>query len=493
MAHPQVPGYRIVDLLSRGGFGVVYRAVQLTVDREVAIKIDSRMVLDERDRRRFLRETRAAGRLSGHPHVVALHDAGVLDDGRPYLVMELCTGGSLADRLNRSGPMPPGAACDLGAKIADALAAAHSVDVLHRDIKPANILINRYGVPGLADFGLAVLAEQGRQTSATLLALTPAYAAPEAFRRQTPAELADVYSLGATLYTLMSGRPPRFPAVGEPSIDQIIRLHEQPVPAIPGVPDETMAVLVKALATDPERRYPTAAAFRDALSARATTSAHFRIAPTEDLSPTESLGFGPQRDENTTLAGVDAARHPAGFPRSDRKVAESAPPARPRSGSLILKKPWPGLFAAACAAIALAGGAIVFAQLEFGGEPPGEASSVTSSSPGPTRLVEDKKFGACTFQLINAYFPDEGRQEVRTKQQWEENVCTFGGHRGSIRVQVCFEDPESGDEVGCSAELMPVSGEAAAVSTATGPEPKGSIHYVEIDGMRERFRLPAPR
>jgi serine/threonine protein kinase len=275
MPQSQVPGYRVVDLVGRGGFAVVYRAVQVSVDREVAIKIDSRMVLDANDRRRFLREARAAGRLSGHPNVVDLYDAGVLTDGRPYLVMELCTGGSLLDRLRDGGALPVDEACGLTAKIADALAAAHAAGVLHRDIKPANILVNRYGVYGLADFGLAALTEPGRESSASLTALTPAYAAPEAFRQETPTEQADIYALGATLYALLSGRPPRFPRLGEPNLTEIIRMHDQPLPGIVGVPDDVMTVLAKALAADPARRHASATG-RRRRSARCRRGGHRR-------------------------------------------------------------------------------------------------------------------------------------------------------------------------------------------------------------------------
>lgn len=353
MSLPQVPGYTVVDVVGRGGFAVVYRAVQVSVDREVAIKIDSRMVLDENDRRRFLREARAAGRLSGHPNVVGLYDAGVLPDGRPYLVMELCTGGSLLDRLREGGALPVDEACALAVKIADALAAAHAAGVLHRDIKPANILVNRYGVYGLADFGLAALAEPGRESSASLTALTPAYAAPEAFRQEPPTERADVYALGATLYALLSGRPPRFPRQGEPNLTEIIRMHDQPLPGIVGIPDGVMAVLRRALAADPSHRFASAAEFRDALAA-ADTDAPEQASPpaaataeppdtvpadlsdadptesgpeteseseaestadseddTEAVSqeapagPTKSFGFGPKRDEEPTLGRVE--------------------------------------------------------------------------------------------------------------------------------------------------------------------------------------------
>ena len=258
-----VPGFEIVDALGRGGFGVVYRARQLTIDREVAIKVDTRVILDDRDQRRFLREVRAAGRLSGHPHVVEIYDAGVLPDSRPYIVMELCPGGSLADR---SAPMPPREVAEIGQKIGDALAAAHDLGVLHRDIKPANILVKRYGTVGLADFGLAALMEAGRDTSVTLAALTPAYAAPEAFHLHPPTPQSDVYALTATLYTLLAGRPPRFPLEGELSVPEIVRRHDTPLEDIPGLSPEFMAVLRRGLAKDPAHRFPEAAALRAELS-----------------------------------------------------------------------------------------------------------------------------------------------------------------------------------------------------------------------------------
>ncbi|MEU6151391.1 LCP family protein [Actinosynnema sp. NPDC047251] len=393
-SHPQVPGYSIVDVVGRGGFGVVYRAVQVTVDREVAIKVDSRVVLDEDDRRRFLREARAAGRLSGHPHVVDLYDAGVLPDGRPYLVMELCTGGSLFDRLQDAGPLPVAEACALGVKIADALTAAHEVGVLHRDIKPANILVNRYSMYGLADFGLAALAEPGRESSASLTALTPAYAPPEAFRQEKPTAQADVYALAATLHALITGRPPRFPEAGVPSLPEIIRLHDEPVPALPGVPEAVTAVLLKALATDPAQRHASAADFRDALAAAAleadtatpatpagtatpgtaatpagadpaetadsaaggdpaettdSASAATVLVGPDDPGPTRSFGFGPRRDEEATLGRVIAPEPAADPPEEVTELVEGR---RPRRWRTLGR----GVVAAAAAVVLVAAG-----------------------------------------------------------------------------------------------------------------------------------------
>ncbi|GAB3868685.1 hypothetical protein GCM10027610_126430 [Dactylosporangium cerinum] len=173
-----------LSVFARGGYATVYRATQESVGREVAVKVENRTLETDRDRRRFLREARAAGRMSSHPHVVDLFDAGVTELGHPYLIMELCDG-SYAERM-KDTPLTAAEARDVGFKIADALADAHALGVLHRDVKPANILFSRFGEPALADFGLAILAEW-RDESMTLDTLTPAYAPPETFRQSPPA------------------------------------------------------------------------------------------------------------------------------------------------------------------------------------------------------------------------------------------------------------------------------------------------------------------
>jgi len=291
----QVPGYELGDVLGRGGFASVYRAVQVSVGREVAVKIDNRVLAEERDRRRFLREVTAAGRLSGHPHVVGVYDAGTLDDGRPYLVMELCPGGSLDAAVRRTGPLPVASVRDIGIGIADALAAAHAGGVLHRDIKPANILVNAYGLVGLADFGLASLLAGDGEQSATREALTPAYAAPEVFDLAEPTPAADIYSLCATLYTLLNGRPPRYPADGSrPSIPMVMAMHGRPLPDLP-IGAEFMSVLRWGLHRDPAQRWPTAAHLRDALAAipAASLSTQPIAAPATAPSPVGPLAPRP--------------------------------------------------------------------------------------------------------------------------------------------------------------------------------------------------------
>jgi serine/threonine protein kinase len=275
---PDIPGYELLDVLGRGGFGVVYRARQVAIDREVAVKVDNRALTSERDQRRFLREVRAAGQLSAHPNVVNLYDAGTLPDGRPYLVMERCAE-SLHEVLHREGPMPAEKVRDIGIRLADALAAAHQAGILHRDIKPANILVNDYGVVALSDFGLASILDAEGGQSATIEALTPAFAAPEAFHGLEPTALFDVFSLAATLYCLLSGRPPRLPDA-QASIFTILRQHDQPLEPVPGVSEDLQAVLRLALEPDPARRLPTAEALRDGLAGTVPDDRTNRAVPT---------------------------------------------------------------------------------------------------------------------------------------------------------------------------------------------------------------------
>ncbi len=259
---PVVPGLTGLAVLARGGYATVYRAVQESVGREVAVKMENRTLQSERDRRRFLREARAAGRMSGHPNVVDLFDAGVSRDGHPYLIMELCEG-SYAERSRRT-PLAAYEARDVGVKIADALADAHALGVLHRDVKPANILITRFGEPVLADFGLAILAE-ARDASITLDILTPAYAPPEVFRHAQPGPAGDVYALCATLYALMRGRPPRWGDDRNPSVVSMVDMFARAVPDLPGVPGEFLRLLRLGMANNPVAR-PTAAQLRDELT-----------------------------------------------------------------------------------------------------------------------------------------------------------------------------------------------------------------------------------
>ena len=317
----------------------MWQARQETLDRLVAVKVDHRPLNEDKERRRFLREAGAAGRLSNHRGIVTVHAAGILRDGRPFLVMDLCPGGSLTQWLKPGGRRSQKRVRDVGVRIADALAAAHARGVLHRDVKPANILIDSYDDPGLADFGLAAMPESGVELSVTLEGMTPAYAPKEVFYLEPPTEFGDVYSLAATLYALLDGKPPRWPDTGTPSLPQLLELQRQPIERLPDVDDEFMDVLLRALDDDPTRR-PTAAEFRDLL---------------------EELTFAPSTNTNTILM-------PGG---------SSAPPLSPDGKAAA------GAVAAAAGAAALTGGARVPAGDGRDAAPAHDGADSSPSRVGP--------------------------------------------------------------------------------------------------------------
>lgn len=302
-APPQMPGLTDWRPLARGGFATVYEARQESLNRLVAVKVDQRRLDTDSERRRFLREAGAAGRMSGHPGIVTVHDAGILSDDRPFLVMELCPGGSLTKWLKPESRPTQRRVRDVGARIADALAAAHARGVLHRDVKPANILIDAYDNAGLADFGLAAMPEPGEELAETLEGFTPAYAPPEVFRQETPTERGDVYALAATLYALLAGRPPRGTDGNKPSIGTALEQLKDPIEPIDGVDPGLMGVLLAALADDPADR-PTAAELRDQLAALQLADAlpgqaPAAPAPAASASPAEVLTSADGDGEHT--------------------------------------------------------------------------------------------------------------------------------------------------------------------------------------------------
>ena len=263
-APEHVPGYRDLEQIGHGGFSVVYRAVQESFERSVAVKVLTVVGPGEDARRAFEREMRLTGRLSGHPHVVTVLDTGTTVSGRPFLAMELYEGGSMKERIARGGPLDPIAAATVGAKIADALTAVHALGVLHRDVKPNNILLSRYGEPALADFGVSCLLDPSSSGS-VLDVFSPQHAAPELMTAGVPSVSSDVYGLGSTLYELLTGRPP-FGGPGQDVRATMFRAVSEPPPrpACPGLPGLADAVQ-RAMAKDPAERFPDAAAFAQAL------------------------------------------------------------------------------------------------------------------------------------------------------------------------------------------------------------------------------------
>ena len=300
-----LPGLENLEEIGRGGSGIVNRAWQPEFGRWVAVKV---FAVGE-DVRRLERERLAVGRLSDHPGIVPVFDGGQTPDGRPYLIMGLMEGGSLADRVRDRGPVPPGEVVALGAALASALQVAHDLGVLHRDLKPANILFDRFGAPRLADFGIAHLGDDGFRTEAGLMSGTIAYMAPELLDGHPYTPAADVFSLGATLYFALQGRHLFEPRPQEPYAAFVMRRITAPhAPEFfPGVPARLRDVIVAA--TDPQvaRRIPTAEALRAALAGVGPAISQ-PLPASQPLPPSPQPWPAPAPSGYTTVAGHAAPR-----------------------------------------------------------------------------------------------------------------------------------------------------------------------------------------
>ena len=266
-ALPEIPGYTVLEVLGRGGMGVVYKARQLKLNRAVALK----MLLygayaSPAELSRFMREAKAVAALQ-HAHVVQLYDIGERD-GCPYFTMELMAGGNLGQKL-AGAPQPAREAASLLSKLVAAIVAAHQAGIVHRDLKPANVLLASDGTPKIADFGLAhdIEAVQGLTLSGARIG-TPSYMSPEQAMGRTGriGPPADIYSLGAILYEMLTGRPP-FRGESAAETERQL-LSEDPAPPSrlnARVPRDLETICLKCLQKNPEKRYATAAALGEDL------------------------------------------------------------------------------------------------------------------------------------------------------------------------------------------------------------------------------------
>ena len=343
-----VPGCIGAEEIGAGGYGQVFKARQPAFDRTVAIKVLHGRLDDADILRRFQRECQAIGAVAGHPNIVGVHDAGGTPSGHPYIVMPYLRRGSLAQRVLRHGPLPWQQAVAITIKLCGALHSAHAAGVLHRDIKPENILVSDYGEPMLADFGIAQRLGSSTQT-VSASALTPAQGAPELMADGKPSVASDVYSLGSTVHTLMTGQAP-FARRGEESVfPMLARIASAPPPDLrpTGVPDEIARVVEAAMAKEPGARPPTARAFGEALQ---QAQVRLRV-PITDMPVADDADLAtirtpppPVGNRSPVASGLVAPtptptrRGPAGMPGRLPGPGVGYPPGRPAPAMS-----WPGV------------------------------------------------------------------------------------------------------------------------------------------------------
>ena len=296
--------YRLVEPLASGGMGTVWSAHDETLDRPVAVKLLSESAAADAElRERFLREGRFAAQLA-HANVVAVYDTGE-QDGRPYIVMECVDGESLAEVVRRRGPLPSEDVVELGGQACAGLEHAHARGLVHRDVKPQNLLLRDDGTLKVADFGIARSGGGGTTiTQAGTLLGTAAYMAPEVVQGEPATAASDVYSVGAVLYELVTGEPPRRAT----TIADLAQDDGEPVrpPSQLGVsvPAPLETTILRCLAREPARRPASARELAHELEARADAPT-FSQQRTEVLSRVQRSGGGCRRLW-ALLAGVAA-------------------------------------------------------------------------------------------------------------------------------------------------------------------------------------------
>ncbi|TDD39201.1 serine/threonine protein kinase [Actinomadura sp. KC06] len=365
--------YELVEVLGRGGMGAVWRARDRTLDREVAVKevslpqgLDAAQV--ERTYARTFREARSAARLD-HPGIVTVHDV-VEEGGRPWIVMQLVRAESLDKVIAREGRLPPGRVASIGADLLDALCAAHAAGVVHRDVKPGNVLLPP-GRAVLTDFGIATVAGDETLTQAGAIVGSPAYLAPEQARHQKATPASDLWSLGATLYAAVEGRPP----YKRPDVWGVMAALLSDDPDPPQLAGPLTPVLHGLLRKDPDQRMSPDEAGR-LLRQIAQT-------PAPAVQPQPPLpGVTPPHNLTLPPPAAPTIESPS-WPTQPPFGGPPRPPRRP---------PWPliipgGIFAAALAVAVIA--VVVFTSNgnEQKGNDPPTSSAGSSSSPSSSPNV----------------------------------------------------------------------------------------------------------
>jgi predicted Ser/Thr protein kinase len=394
----RVGRYRVEQVVARGGMGVVYRALDVGLERAVALKVIAPEIAREPGfRERFIRESRLAAGID-HPNVIPVYEAGE-EDGTLFIAMRFVEGRDLREIIALEGQLDAVRAVELVRQVAAALDAAHARGLVHRDVKPANVLISRDGHAYLTDFGVAKREEATGLTQTGQMVGTVDYAAPEQIAGEAVDARTDVYALGCLLYASLAGDVPF--RRSSAAATMMAHLRDAP-PALDGVPPELGSVVGRALAKRADDRYGSAGEFARAASAAAAGSsgagpARPPVAPVDvpGAAPTEPLSRG--APPPTAPHPPPTAPLPAGGgtpPTAPAPSGGGAPPAAPPPGpagpaagaptaipATRRRRRWP-VFAALLAALAV--GAVVAVVL-LSGDDGGDSAGGDPTTSSPTR------------------------------------------------------------------------------------------------------------
>jgi outer membrane biosynthesis protein TonB len=416
--------YELLDPVGRGGFGVVWRACDNLLQRHVAVKeITIPAILNDEERaglrEKVLKEARAAARLD-HPGAVTVFDV-IDDDGHPVIVMELVDAPNLSELVSQQGPLAPAEAARIGLEVLDVLDAAHAHGIVHRDVKPGNVMVSDAGRVRLGDFGVAAILDDPTVTSSGAITGSPAYMAPEQATNKGAVAASDLWSLGATLYFAVEGRPPFDKGAPLPTLTSIVQDPPRPHAHAGALGPVLDGLLVK----DPAGRL-AGPRLRDALELVASPPAEVPPAFADTVRPDDTMVI-----EEPVVAPPPPPPPPPAPAPAPPVTSRPAPVTRPPAPSRGSPLGW----IAALAAV------VVFALIAYGlttreADPPSEGASPTTTAAAGT--------GAGRGSTASSAAPSGNRVTYTDPQ----TGFTIAHPRGwSVRTEgtlTDFRDPDTG-------------------------------------------------
>ncbi|MEU5987870.1 serine/threonine-protein kinase [Spirillospora sp. NPDC047418] len=456
--------YRLVQRLGAGGMGVVWRARDELIGRDVAVKellLPDHLSAEQRDHaaQRALREARAAALLQ-HRSIVTVHDV-VMDEGRPCIVMDLLPGRSLDTILADEGPLPPDRVARIGLEIVGALRAAHAQGILHRDVKPANIFLREDGAAVLTDFGIAALEGEATLTRPGSLIGSPSYMAPERARHDNGGPASDLWSLGATLYALTEGRSPFARSTVMGTLGAV--LADEPDP--PRAAGPLAPLLERLLVKDPVARLGAEAA-------------------------------------EPYLRALVAGEHTAPLPTAPPPTPHSADAGHPTLPAHSPKPGRPWFLAALAAAVATAAviATITIIITRSQDEPPSPAPRARASTgtagpapfasaPAPCGLISAEQATRLvrTFHNHGDESPDSSTGRPRKNCVWQTSALAKGDERLTLTLRTADTAGEARrllaeEKANATEQVTPLSDLSDAAFTTPGPD-GDSVIWFHVDNL----------